>query len=199
MLRRLQPHLSYANVVSTLCLFILLGGVGYAAATITSKNVKNGSLTWRDLKRNTLGGSRIKESRLGRVPRASNADRVGGLGVGQLLVRCPPGTFPAGGTCIETTARPPQSYGGAVLACGSAGGDKTPGRRLPMLSELINAFTQQGVTLAPGGELTGHVYPRADGNQDVLYMTSKGGNTAVIANDGNTPRAFRCAADPFNY
>lgn len=196
MLRELRRHLSYANVVSTLCLFILLGGVGYAAATITGRDVRDGSLSWRDLKRNTLGGSRIKESRLGRVPRASNADRVGGLGAAQLLVRCPPGTFPSGGTCIEVTARAPASYGTAVLECGSAGGDKTPGRRLPTHGELVNAFTR--VTPAPGGELTGHVYPRADGNQDVLSVTNKAGNTALLTNDGNTPKAFRCAADPFN-
>ena len=198
MLRRLQRHLTYANVVSTLCLFILLGGSAYAAITITGKNVRNSSLTWRDLKRNTLGGSRIKESRLGKVRRAANADRVGGLDAAQLLVRCPPGTFPTGGTCIETVARPPQAYGSAVLACGSAGGGRTPERRLPTHGELVNALTQQGVGLAPGGELTGHVYPRADGNQDVLVVTNKFGNTAAITNDGNTPRAFRCAADPLN-
>jgi len=198
MLRRLRPHLTYANVVSTLCLFILLGGSSYAAIKITGKNVKNGSLSWRDLKRNTLGGSRIKESRLGQVPRAADADRVGGLDAAQLLVRCPPGTFPTGGTCIETVPRPPQPYYGAVLTCGHAGGNKTLGRRLPFLSELINAFTQQGVNLAAGGELTGHVYPRADGSQDVLYITDKGGDTAIVPNDGNTPKAFRCAVDPIN-
>jgi len=198
MLSRLRPHLSYANVMATIAVFIALGGSSYAALTITGRNVKDSSLSWRDLKPNTLGGTRIKESRLGQVPRAANADRVGGLGAAQLLVRCPPGTFPTGGTCIETAARAPQSYGTAVIVCGSAGGDKTPGRRLPFLSELINAFTQQGVDLAPGGELTGHVYPRPDGNQDVLYVTSRGGSSAVVTNDGNTPKAFRCAADPFN-
>ena len=193
--RRLRRHLSYANVVATLALFLALGGVGYAAATITGKNVKNGSLTWRDLKRNTLGGSRIKESRLGQVPRAANADRVGGLAAGQLLVRCPPGTFPAGGTCIEAAPRAPASYGVAVRECASGGGDRTPGRRLPTHGELQIAFLR--VDSAPGGELTGNVYPRADGNVDVL-VTNKVGPNAIVANDGNTPKAFRCAADPFN-
>ena len=198
MLRRLRPHLTYANVMATIAVFIALGGSSYAAIKITGKNVKNSSLTWRDLKRNTLGGSRIKESRLGRVPRAANADRLNGLAAVQLLVRCPAGTIPAGGTCIETSARAPASYDTASIVCGSAGGATTLGRRLPILSELRNAFTHQGVTLAPGGELTGHVYPRPDGNQDVLYVTSATGNTAVVPNDGNTPKAFRCAVDPIN-
>lgn len=195
MLRRLQRHLTYANVVSTLCLFILLGGSAYAAITITGKNVKNNSLSWRDLKRNTLGGSRIKESRLGKVRSAANADRVGGLGAAQLLVRCPPGTFPTGGTCIETVPRAPQAYGGAVRVCAQAGGDRTPGRRLPTHGELQSAYSR--VDSAPGGELTSNVYPRGDGNLDVL-VTNKVGPNTVIANSGDTPRAFRCAADPFN-
>jgi len=199
MLRRLRPHLTYANVIATLALFIALGGSSYAALTITGKNVKNGSLTWRDLKRNTLAGSRIKESRLGRVPRAANADRLNGLAAVQLLVRCPPGTFPAGGTCIETTARAPASYGTATNECGRAGGDTTLGRRLPILSELRMAFQRQGVNLAPGGELTGHVYPRPDGGQDVLYIANQtGSSTGTVPNDGNTPKAFRCAVDPIN-
>jgi hypothetical protein len=195
MLRRLRPHLTYANVMATIALFVALGGSSYAAIKITGKNVKNSSLTWRDLKRNTLGGSRIKESRLGTVP---NANRVGGLAAVQLLVRCPPGTFPAGGTCIETRARAPVSYDTAAVECGAAGGNTTLGRRLPILSELRVAFQRQSVNLAAGGELTGHVYPRADGTQDVLYMTSETGNTAIVPNNGNTPKAFRCAVDPIN-
>lgn len=192
MARRLSRHLTYANVVATLALFLALGGVGYAAATITGRNVKNSSLTYRDLKRNTLGGSRIKESRLGTVPRAN---RVGGLSAAQLLVRCPSDTFPSGGTCIEAAARRPASYGTAVGECALAGGDRTPGRRLPTQGELQAAYRR--VDSAPGGELTGNVYPRPDGNIDVL-VTNKVGPDTVVANDGNTPKAFRCAGDPLN-
>src|SRR2546421_305995 len=36
-MRRLRPRLTYANVVSTLCLFILLGGGAYAASTFQSR------------------------------------------------------------------------------------------------------------------------------------------------------------------
>lgn len=54
MLVKLHSRLSYANVVSTLCLFILLGGTGYAAVTITGKNVRNSSLTGTDIKNSSL-------------------------------------------------------------------------------------------------------------------------------------------------
>jgi len=108
-LDRIRPRLTYANVVATLALFIALGGSSYAAITITGKNVKNSSLTWRDLQRNTLGGTRIKESRLGTVPRANRAELLGGLRADQLLVRCPDGTRPVASVCVETAARGPVS------------------------------------------------------------------------------------------
>ena len=60
MLIRIRRHLTYANVVSTLCLFALLGGSAYAAAKITGKNVKNGSLTGKDVKNNSLTGKDVK-------------------------------------------------------------------------------------------------------------------------------------------
>ena len=75
---RIRQHLTYANVMATIAVFIALGGSSYAAITITGRNVTNGSLTGRDLKRNTLGGTRIQESRLGKVPKSKAADRVGG-------------------------------------------------------------------------------------------------------------------------
>jgi hypothetical protein len=34
-----RRHLSYANVISTICLFILLGGGAYAAAELPAKSV----------------------------------------------------------------------------------------------------------------------------------------------------------------
>ena len=54
MFARLRPHLTYANVVSSLCLFIVLGGSAYAATTITGKNVKNSSLTGGDIRNSSL-------------------------------------------------------------------------------------------------------------------------------------------------
>jgi hypothetical protein len=80
MLARLRARLTYANVVATLALFVALGGTGYAASQITSRDVKNRSLKGGDLKKDTVTGSEIRESRLGRVPlaetsvNATNAD-----------------------------------------------------------------------------------------------------------------------------
>ena len=59
---------SAAVVISMIALFVALSGTGYAALTITGKNVKNGSLTGSDVKKDSLGGANIKESTL-RLPR----------------------------------------------------------------------------------------------------------------------------------
>ena len=62
LIQAMRKRLTYANVMATLAVFIALGGSSYAALTITGRDVANNSLTYKDLKRNTLGSSRIKES-----------------------------------------------------------------------------------------------------------------------------------------
>ena len=113
----IRRRLTYSNVLATVAVFIALGGSSYAALTITGADVRDGSLSYRDLKRNTLGGSRIKEGRLGTVPRAGNADRLNGLSAARLLVRCPRATIPVYDVCVETASRGPAPYcvrGGGV-------------------------------------------------------------------------------------
>src|SRR4051794_40579339 len=102
MMNRLRRSLSYANVMATLAVFIALGGSSYAALKLTGHDIRDGSLTGRDLKPNSVGGKRIRESRLGTVPRARNAERLGGLRAEQLLVRCPSRTVPISDVCVET-------------------------------------------------------------------------------------------------
>ena len=47
-------RLTYSNVVSTICLFVLLGGSAYAATKITGAQVKNNSLTSADVRNGSL-------------------------------------------------------------------------------------------------------------------------------------------------
>lgn len=195
----LRRHLSYANVMATLAVFIALGGSSYAALSITGRDVKNRSLTHRDLKRNTLGGTRIKESRLGKVRRARNADRLNGLSSARLLVRCPDGTVPVSDVCVEAVPRAPAPYRTAVVVCEGIDRPETPGRRLPNHDELMSAIGDSGITLAPGGELTRNVFPSSDpGRLDVLVITDAVGNVAVAPDTAAGAKAFRCVADPLN-
>jgi hypothetical protein len=57
----MRRHIKYANVVSTLCLVLLLGGTAYAAAQITGKDIKNASVTGKDVKNSSLKGKDLKD------------------------------------------------------------------------------------------------------------------------------------------
>ena len=56
--------------VSLVALFVALGGTSYAVATgsIDSREIKNYTLTGKDMRKDGVGGVTIKESRLGPVP-----------------------------------------------------------------------------------------------------------------------------------
>jgi hypothetical protein len=198
-IQALRRRLSYANIMATLAVFIALGGSSYAVFSVTGRDVKDGSLTFRDLKRNTLGGSRIKESRLGKVQRAVNADRLNGLTASRLLVRCPPRTVPVSDVCVETASRLPAPYTTAAVQCESTDRLRAAGRRLPSHDELMTALGEPGVVLAPGGELTRNVYPAGTaGRLNVLFITDDGGSVGVTTNTAVGAKAFRCVADPLN-
>jgi hypothetical protein len=197
-LRQLRHHLTYANVMATVAVFIALGGSSYAALRISGSDIRNRSIAGKKMKRNTLTGRQIKESRLSKVPRARNADRLNGATAASLRIRCPAGTFPSADVCVEQTPRRAAAYGSAVLECALAGTPAGPGRRLPTHGELMAALT--AVSLAPGGELTSNVYPSnsSPGALDVIFVTNQVGNVAITPNTGAGGKAFRCVADPLN-
>jgi hypothetical protein len=78
MLARLRRHLTYANVMATIAVFLALGGSSYAAFRISGSQIRDRTISGKKLKPNTLGGSRIAESRLGAVGGGRGADRRGG-------------------------------------------------------------------------------------------------------------------------
>ena len=84
------PKLTYANVTSTLCLFLLLGGGAAYAASHLGKNsvgtkqlkknavstakIKKEAVTAAKVKKGTLTGKQINVSTLGTIPNALHAD-----------------------------------------------------------------------------------------------------------------------------
>jgi hypothetical protein len=80
---RLLSHLSYANAMASIAVFVALGGVGYAATSINGNDIakrtvganklKNGTLTSKQVKANALNGSVIDEASLSIVPSAQTA------------------------------------------------------------------------------------------------------------------------------
>jgi hypothetical protein len=87
----LRKHLTYANVVSTLCLFLAFGGVAYAGTKLAKSSVGTEQLKGEAVTKGKLGpnsvnskkvvdgsltGSDINASTLGKVPNATNAEHA---------------------------------------------------------------------------------------------------------------------------
>jgi hypothetical protein len=75
---KIRAWLSYANVMSTIAVFVVLGGGAYAAKKLNGRDLVNRSVPAKKIKRNQLGPSEINEKRLAaklpKVPSAKRAD-----------------------------------------------------------------------------------------------------------------------------
>ena len=92
-MKRIAPRLTYANVVATLALFLVLtGGAAFAANhlaknsvgtkqlkrnSVTTAKIKKNAITTAKIKNGAVAGSKIDLSSLGKVPSASSADTAG--------------------------------------------------------------------------------------------------------------------------
>ena len=67
-MKKLVSHLSYSRVVSTLALFIALGGGAYALSLgkneVKSRHIAKGAVKSSDVAKNTLKGSDVKQDSL---------------------------------------------------------------------------------------------------------------------------------------
>src|SRR4051812_4191805 len=82
-MRRFRRSVTYANVMSTIAVFMALGGIGWAAATLPPNSVgtpqlKPNAVTSPKIKNNQVTGGDVKEATLAQVPKAANALRLGG-------------------------------------------------------------------------------------------------------------------------
>jgi hypothetical protein len=205
-----------SDVVATLALVVavvsLTAGNGGdhasagAAGQINGRRIVDGSLTGGKLMRDTLTGVQIAEWRLGKVPRARNADWLGGAPASSYQrksrnIRCPTeptDTLPVAGACVETQARPPATYTEAVLACKFAA-PRPPGKHLPTHNELRAAIGEPGITLAPGGELTQALAGRTPSGSLILwYVENSTGSVQMTPDENGGAKAFRCVSPPLN-
>ena len=65
----MRTHLTYANVMATVAVFIALGGSSYAAVqlsknSVRSKHIKNGQVKRADLARNAVDSAKIRDGSL---------------------------------------------------------------------------------------------------------------------------------------
>ncbi len=79
-MRRIRSHLTYANVVSTLCLFILLGGIGYAASKIGTSDIENGAVTAKKLHKKAVTTKKLRNGAVNSAKIANRQVRAADLG-----------------------------------------------------------------------------------------------------------------------
>jgi hypothetical protein len=72
----LRSKATFANVTSLVALFVALGGTAYAVTQLDGSKIVNRSIPAGKLKKNTLTGTEIKESKLGTVKSAEVSDRT---------------------------------------------------------------------------------------------------------------------------
>ena len=77
MLARLKP--SPGTVVACVALLAALGGSAYAVSKINGSDLVDRSVAGKKLKRNTIKGSEVKESALGKVPKAAKANTAANI------------------------------------------------------------------------------------------------------------------------
>jgi hypothetical protein len=114
-LNRLRPHVSFANVTSSLALFIALGGVGYAAVQLPKNSVGSKQIRKAAVGKSELRARSVTPAKLSRRTLASLTGPQG-----------PQGAQGASGPQGPAGARGPQGERGPAGSRGPAGAPATP-------------------------------------------------------------------------
>src|SRR4051794_5462551 len=181
MLRRLRAHLTYANVMSTLAVFLIVAGGGaYAAAklkpnSVRTKNIKNAAVTSEKLANGAVTDTKI----------ANGA--VGLAGVSPSLhLLCRAGTAYLQGACIQTSSAGPANWDNALAACLAAGG------RLPSPAELVT-LVDRGVT---NSQVEWTDIRSLDGATQYAETVNLDGTGVVSLGITSNAQRYRCVFDP---
>jgi hypothetical protein len=118
--QRIRQRLTYANVMSSLAVFLVLGGgAAYAAKKISSHELKGGSVTTAKIKRNAVTRSKIKAEAISTAKVAKGAITNARLADGSVsLEKLAPGFIAPAAEKLSHAAN--ISAGGVVLG-GSLG------------------------------------------------------------------------------
>ncbi len=185
-MKQIRKRLTYANVMSSIAVFIVLGGAAIAASqlpknSVGTKQLKNNAVTTKKIKKNAVTTAKIKDSAVDGAKVKDGSITAADFAAGTLTPACPSDTVLTQGVCIETAARTVTTYEGANDTCVSAG------RRLPSAAEL-SGFTRK-VQAIPAQERSGDLF-----NTTFSFNVNPDGSFAAIS--FATATAFRCVAAP---
>ena len=177
----LRSFFTYANVVSTMCLFIVLGGGAYAATTlpknsvgaktikanaVRSAEIRKGSVTSSDVKNASLLAADFKAGQIPAGPTGPKGDR-GANGATRLVTRNGNVGICSGGGCFVTAevscATGERAVGGggyrnsddALTDSGPIGGTPVPGDPLATVNPTGWSVTAKDPTGGDGGGSVG--------------------------------------------
>jgi hypothetical protein len=167
MLDHLKQRLTFANLMSTIAVFIALGGSALALGrnSVGTKQLKKNAVTTSKIHDNAVTGAKINLSTVQLPPPG-----------------CPAGTTKALGACIETHERAAATYQSAVDNCAASG------RVLPSAQQLIG-FTRD-VSGIPATERSGDFVTDPSTSIDV----APGGGRSAGTVSSLTP--YRCVSTP---
>jgi hypothetical protein len=173
-MKRLRPRLTYANVVSTLALFLVLGGgVAFAAKKLTTNDIKKGAIKTKLLAKkavtnpklaknsvkgtniaaNSIDGSKVLDKSLTPADLAGGASVIGGATGGPLDV--PPST---------TT---PMPLNGGAWTQGATENDLFIARLESTVQAAAASTCFLSVTFEVGGVSLGSISTVATGTEEV--------------------------------
>ena len=149
-MKQIRNRLTYANVMSSIAVFLILGGATAFAAKIGTSKLKAGAVTTGKIKKEAVATSKIKNSAVTGAKVKDGSLTSADLLAGTLTPTCPSGTVLAEGVCFEQTPRAAATYEQSNTTCVAAG------RRLPSAAEL-SGFTSI-VQAIPAAERSGDLF-----------------------------------------
>ncbi len=207
MKQKLQGKLTYANVVSTLCLFVLLGGSAWAAGNlhippnsvgsrqikskaVTSGKLANGAVTAAKVAEGSLTGANLNLNALGTVPQSANAEKAAEAAkVDGHVASCPQGTTEIRGICFDATANPPaESPQEAADACAAKGGWLPSPLQLYSVRNVLNLGTGTG----SDSRFTDEIYANTTGGNYRSVVVNGNGAISEISSEGHVPERYIC-------
>lgn len=159
MLRKLRPHLTYANVASSVALFLALGGVSYAAVALPKNSVGSAQL-----KKNAVTAAKVKNGSLGLGDFRKGQLRAGTRGAqGPQGEPGPQGAIGPSGvsgahlvTGVPTTITAVGGFGTATVSCPAGervlSGNYNQQDGVPSITVFRTAITNDGTRFEADGQ-----------------------------------------------
>jgi len=201
--KQVRKRLTYANVMSSVAVFLVLGGASAMAAgqlgknSVGSRQINAKSITTGKLANNAVNGAKVANgslsgedinlNALGTVPSAASAGSAGNANtVGGHSASCPANTTLVRGVCFDTTSNPEApSLEAAAEACAARGG------WLPSAMEL---YSVRAVINLGNGVGTNHQY-----TDSYYYDPIGGGHPSTVTVDGTGAITQQAPTSPSRY